>query len=152
MRARVLDRLRQNHWPPRPFLLAILAAFSWTAQPALAQSEPITASYQWVSSLALADGSYAATFAFSFTNNSSPDIADLRVRLIDSPPYVLAPQSDDLAVGPLAIGSTASGFWALRFPHPIEATEGLVFLGEGSEADGTGQRLPVMILQEEAAQ
>ena len=142
MRSSVLVYMMQCLWPKRPFLLAVLAAFSWTAHPALAQSEPITASYQWVSSLALADGSYAATFAFSFTNNSSADIADLRVRLIDSPPYVLAPQSDELAVGPLAIGSTASGFWALRFPHPIDTTEGLVFLGEGWEADGTGQRLP----------
>lgn len=117
-----------------------------------AQSEPITATYRWVATTEQPDGTFAATFAFTFTNNGAIDFNDLRVGIIDSQPFNMTYPSAQLEVGALPAGATTTGSWEISFPYPIENTSALIFLGDGQDATVVGEHLLVTILGEEAAQ
>lgn len=54
--------------------------------------------------------------------------------------------------GSLLIDETVSGNWNVAFHHPVDGESGLVFIGKGSESDGTGETAGVLIREEGAAQ
>ena len=143
MQTRSCTLPRKRKLAPLPALLAaaVLASAPLAAE---AASETLEASYHLTSTAMQVDGSYTATFDFTFTNTGLADFGDLQVRLIAGPPYQLPP-SVNLEVGPLAIGETTVGSWEIQFDRPVESDVGLEFLGEADDAAGMARYLPVVI-------
>lgn len=132
--------------------LAIFTAVSGVSEAGYAQSEPITATYRWVTMIEQSDGTYTGTFNFTFINNSADGFNDLRVHLTDSQPFSSMLRASELAVGPLPAGGTTNGSWDVPFTFPAVELEALTFIASGREADGTGERLPIEIRLEGGAQ
>jgi hypothetical protein len=117
-------------------------------QAARATGEAVEATYRWISTTDLNDGTFAASLDFNVTNTGTVDFFDLRVRLLTSPPVFPPDPNAVLAIGSLAVGETATLTQSINFHVPVDSEIGIRFVGRAQEADGLGDPTMVVIEQE----
>lgn len=100
-------------------------------------SEPeVKVQHELVTSSDLADGSFLATYRFTFTNPGSSDISMINVRFVTSAGIFIAPEPVEFAVGTIAAGQSISQVREIYSYTPDVTFSMFVGNGEGIGASG----------------
>jgi len=106
------------------------------AYPGNASEPEIRAQHELVANSDLADGSFLATYRFTFTNPGSNDIEMVSVRFLTSIGIIIDPEPIEFAVGSIAAGQSISQLREILSFAPGMAFSMFLGHGEGIEASG----------------
>lgn len=120
--------------------------------PAKAEGLEIAATHQWVSTIELADGTYAVTYDFTFTNLSDISLDDVTLSVIHTASSAILPESGPVTLASLWLGQTVTVSVELQVVQPINPNSPLILIvGVGQAYDSLGDLINVAFVSHEEA-
>lgn len=124
-----------KNWAREGIALAALVLGIGLATPAWAGT--LDASYLWVSTTDLGDGTHRVTLELTVTNETTESYTDLTIELYDDEtvPFVSFPET--VEVGAVPAGSTVTLSHAVDVYSPVDRMTSMVLIGNAMEGDGS---------------
>lgn len=133
-------------------LTLVATAITGGGQAATAGEVPtVEASYQWVSTQDLGDGTYRVDLDFTVTNTGTNDYTDLTVSLYDDAIAPFADAINTLIVGALTAGESLVVSHTVDVLLEVDATTPMLLIGVAENADGSNAASSFIIMQAEGA-